>query len=268
MWGGRGGWNEPGSDSSSDADIGGQAAAGAGDHGALRRIAMKGIVIPVKAFGQAKSRLWRFVSPGRCAALAEAMCSDVLVSASRASGVDKIIVVSNEPRALAAARANGWDALQEQTQVSESASVDMASRYCESIGVTSLLRLPGDVPLVQSSDIEDIFCAAGRAPGCVIVPSRDGTGTNALLRSPPTAFASHFGKDSFTKHLAAARAADIPVSVVRNPRLELDVDELSDIKLLLQQVSPHSHTGKWFSETDRELWRGSDPALCLRDPLT
>src|SRR2546423_14560337 len=98
MWGGRGGWNEPGSDSSSDADIGGQAAAGAGDHGALRRIAMKGIVIPVKAFGQAKSRLWRVVLSSWSGALGGATCSGGIVSASAASASGYVTDVHTSPR--------------------------------------------------------------------------------------------------------------------------------------------------------------------------
>src|SRR5690349_24626371 len=118
---GGGGRNEAGSASRGDAHRRGQEAACGGNHGALRSIAMNGIVIPVKAFERAKSRLWRFLSPHRCAALAEAMCADVFVAVARVSAVDKIVVVTSEPRTLTAARANGWDVLEEQTQISESA---------------------------------------------------------------------------------------------------------------------------------------------------
>src|SRR5207248_9478462 len=93
-----------------------------------------------------------------------------------------------------------------------------------------------------------------------IAPSADSTGTNALLRSPPTAFASHFGRDSFAKHLAAARAADIPVTVVRNARIELDVDEAPDLQRLRECVALNSRVGNWFSERDRALSAGSDRA--------
>ncbi len=45
------------------------------------------------------------------------------------------------------------------------------------------------------------------APSVVIVPSHDGTGTNALLRSPPDLFPSHFGPESFALHLKEAETA-------------------------------------------------------------
>src|SRR5205823_15056157 len=123
-----------------------------------------------------------------------------------------------------AARQQGWDVLVEETQISESASVDMACRHCEASGVRAVLRLPADIPLARSSDIEAIFAALEYSPGCVIVPSRDGAGTNALLRSPPTAFGSHFGRDSFAKHLAAESSADIPVLVMRIVRIVVELD--------------------------------------------
>ena len=222
---------------------------------------MKAIVIPVKAFAQAKSRLAACLSAKARAELAEAMCADVFAAVAMVRGVDRVWVVTNGPLAMARARRQGWDVLAEERQISESASVDMACRHCEASGVEAVLRLPADIPLVRASDIEAIVAAFGPSRGCVIVPSRGRTGTNALLRSPPTAFASHFGSGSFAKHLAAAGAADIAATILRNPRIELDIDEADDLELLRPVVSVSSHVGVWFSERDRDLSAGSDPAL-------
>lgn len=210
---------------------------------------MKAIVIPVKAFAAAKTRLSPIVSADARAGLAEAMCRDVFAAVADVRGVDRILVVTNEPRALAWADERGWERLKEHQQISESASVDMACRHCAEQGVRIVLRLPADIPLVCSSDIEALFSALPDSPGCVIVPSRDGSGTNALLRSPPAAFESHFGKDSFVAHLAAARAADLPVIVVRNGNIELDVDEPADLDQVREFVSANSRTGEWLKET-------------------
>ena len=208
---------------------------------------MKTIVIPVKAFVAAKTRLSAWLSPEDRAGLAEAMCRDVFAAVAAVRGINRILVVSNEPRALGWADQRGWESLREQQQVSESASVDMASRHCAERGATAVLRLPADIPLVGSSDIESVFGSRRDSSGCVIVPSRDGTGTNALLRSPPAAFDSHFGRDSFAAHLAAARAVDLPVTVVRNANIELDVDEPADLDQLRQLVLPDSETGAWLT---------------------
>jgi len=80
----------------------------------------------------------------------------------------------------------------------------------------------------------------------VIVPSRDGTGTNAMLRTPPTLFPSHFGGGSFAKHLAEAENANARVVVRRNSRLEMDVDDEADLRALLKQDLSATETGRWL----------------------
>ena len=107
--------------------------------------------------------------------------------------------MTNYRPAMDAAEQNGWELLREDRQISESFSVDFASIQCAKRGVTALLRLPLDVPLVQSNDIDELLALECAAPGLVIVPSRDGMGTNAILRTPPTLFPSHFGVGSFAQ---------------------------------------------------------------------
>jgi 2-phospho-L-lactate guanylyltransferase len=208
---------------------------------------MKAIVIPVKAFADAKSRLAPRLPAYARAELAEALCADTFHTVGRVHGLDIVIVVSSEACALDWARQRGWHTLVEERQISESASVDLASRYCAEAGVRSLLRIPTDIPLVHSSDIEEIFEEQAQSPVCVIVPSRDGTGTNALLRSPPALFPSLFGRDSFPRHMAAARAAGAIVRILRNPRIELDLDEPDDLQLLRDDTAADSHTGHWLA---------------------
>jgi 2-phospho-L-lactate/phosphoenolpyruvate guanylyltransferase len=208
---------------------------------------MKAIVIPVKAFADAKSRLATILSPTARAELAEALCADIFHTITRVRGVERVIVVSSEARALDWARQRGWHTLVEERQISEAVSVDLACRYCEKAGVQLLLRIPTDIPLVHSSDIEEIFAEQAQSPACVIIPSRDGTGTNALLRSPPALFPSLFGRDSFPRHIAAARAAGATAKILRNRRIELDLDEPDDLELLRDAVDMSSHTGRWFA---------------------
>ena len=209
---------------------------------------MRAILIPVKAFTAAKQRLAPFYSARARAALAEALCRDFFEVAARVRGVDRVYVVSSEPLALAWAEQRGWQVIAEQQQVSETASVDAASRVCAEHGVTSLLRLPADMPLADPDDIEALFAAAPAAPGCVIVPSAEGTGTNALLRSPPSLFPSHFGPGSFALHKAEAERAGATMRILHNEHLALDVDEPADIAALGNRVHPGSATAAWLRE--------------------
>jgi 2-phospho-L-lactate guanylyltransferase len=135
------------------------------------------------------------------------------------------------------ARHESWDVVPEQSQSSESSSIDWASVELKRRGISQVLRLPGDIPLVQPADIDDVIEAGQCGPSSVIVPSRDGTGTNALLRTPPDAFPSRFGPDSFRlhHHEAGSRALSL-VTLVRE-RIALDIDEPDDIAAFLDRCS-------------------------------
>jgi 2-phospho-L-lactate guanylyltransferase len=209
---------------------------------------MKAILIPVKEFREAKKRLAPHFSPDDRAALAQAMCEDFFCVVAAVRGADRVFVVSKEPQVLSRARELGWETIAESSQISESDSVDAASRYCAGRGVQALLRLPVDIPLVEPADIEAVFGTLGAAPTVILVPSGDGTGTNAILRSPPALFPSHFGPNSFVRHLAEAEACGVRAQVFRNPRLELDIDEWEDLRQLAPLVRPGSATARWLME--------------------
>jgi 2-phospho-L-lactate guanylyltransferase len=66
------------------------------------------------------------------------------------------------------------------------------------------------------------------------VPSHDGQGTNAILVSPPDAFAPSFGPGSFARHKAQAEAAGIASLELTLPGLALDIDEPPDLKRLME----------------------------------
>jgi len=208
---------------------------------------MKAILLPVKNFREAKTRLAPHYSPTARAKLAACLSEDMFRVVAGVRGIDRVFVVSQEPYALALARRKGWEIIAETQQISESRSVDAASRICAERGVTALLRLPTDIPLVQPADIEAIF---GQLEGrsCVLIPSRDGTGTNALLRSPPMLFRSHFGPNSFTLHLEEARACGAQITTLRNPRIELDIDDQDDLRALNGRIPVDSKTAQWMND--------------------
>ena len=207
---------------------------------------MRALLLPIKDLRHAKKRLMNVLTPEERFALAQAMLADTVRTVRGVRGAEKVFVVTNYPPAMELAEENHWEILREEQQISESHSVDAASRICEQRGVTALLRLPLDLPLVQSSDIDELFLVKCSPPALVIVPSRDGTGTNAMLRTPPTLFPSHFGSDSFAKHLAAATSAKAHVIIRRTPHLEMDVDDEADLRALLGHDLSATETGRWL----------------------
>ena len=210
---------------------------------------MRALLLPVKDLRHAKQRLAPFLNAAERLGLVQAMLADTVRAIRGVRQAEKIFVVTNYIPAMEAAEQNGWDLLREDRQISESFSVDYASVQCAKRGVTSLLRLPLDVPLVQSSDIDELLAVECAAPGLVIVPSRDGTGTNAILRTPPSLFPSHFGSGSFANHCAEAQRVDAHILIRRNARLEMDVDDETDLRVLVQQDLSGTETGVWLQNS-------------------
>jgi 2-phospho-L-lactate guanylyltransferase len=207
---------------------------------------MRALLLPIKDLRQAKQRLASFLNGEERFGLAQAMLADTIRAVRGVRRAEKIFVVTNYLPAMQAAEGNGWELLREDRQISESFSVDYASMQCAKRGVTALLRLPLDVPLVQSSDIDELLAVECAAPALVIVPSRDGAGTNAILRTPPTLFRSHFGSGSFARHCAEAKRAGAQILIRRNARLEMDVDDEADLRALARQDLSGTETGAWL----------------------
>jgi 2-phospho-L-lactate/phosphoenolpyruvate guanylyltransferase len=207
---------------------------------------MRALLLPVKDLKNAKKRLIGVLTPEERFGLAQAMLADTIRAVRGVRCAEKIFVVTNYKPVIQLAEEYRWEILPEEQQISESHSVDAASRICEERGVTGLLRLPLDLPLILSSDIDELLSVDCQSPSLVIVPSRDGTGTNAMLRTPPTLFPSHFGNGSFAKHLAEAETAHARVVMRRNPRLEMDVDDEADLRALLEYDLSATETGRWL----------------------
>lgn len=210
---------------------------------------MRALLLPVKDLRNAKKRLAGVLTPDERFDLARAMLSDTIRAIQGVHLAEKIFVVTNYQPVMDIAEENGWVILREDRQISESHAVDFASRVCEERGVNGLLRMPLDVPLAQASDIDGLLATECGIPGLVIVSSRDGTGTNAILRTPPALFPSHFGEGSFTKHLAEAKRTATQIIIRRNPGLEMDVDDESDLRALLAHDLTGTETGRWLRET-------------------
>lgn len=194
------------------------------------------ILIPVKSATRAKGRLAPVLDPGARQRLSLTMLEDVLAAVMPAAGslVEAVIVATSDPGAMGIARTHGATLLEEREQRSESHSVDAASRTCAERGVEAVLTIPADIPAIRTEDIAAVLSAAvGPDRAVVLVPSRDGMGTNAIWRRPPLAIPSRFGYDSFRKHQADAQARGLTWAAIEVPRLAVDIDEPEDLPAFL-----------------------------------
>jgi 2-phospho-L-lactate guanylyltransferase len=190
------------------------------------------LAVPVKDLVNAKQRLVPALSPPERRELARAMLEDVL-EAAVAARVGAVVVVTTDPTAQAVARVAGAEALAESANRGHTAAVAFAQREAVARGAARFLTLPGDVPCVTPREIITLCRALEETPGAVLVPSRSGLGTNAVLLAPPAVIPLTFGEPSFENHLKTARAAGLAPRVLELPGIGLDVDAPDDLPVLL-----------------------------------
>lgn len=193
-------------------------------------------LLPVKSPHNAKQRLDGFLSAEQREKLARILYRQTLGALCQAEGIDRVIVVTNDSGVAEHARSSGTLVFEENEQVSHSVSADAACLRAIKLGATTVLLVPIDVPLVTPADFSRLAAAA--RPGVVLVPSADGTGTNAMARTPPDVIESRFGPGSCRAHLDQARLKNVPADILRLPGLMFDIDTPEDVAELLATSHP------------------------------
>jgi len=191
-------------------------------------------ILPVKNPRNAKQRLNGFLPAEFRETLARLLYEQTIGVLCQAGGIDRVVVVTSDAEIAAHARRLGAMVFAETEQLSHSASADAACLRAMELGATTALLVPIDVPLVTAGDFERLAAAA--RPGLTIVPSADGTGTNALVRTPPDVIESRFGPGSFRAHLEQARLRGCEADVLRLPGLMFDIDTPEDVAELLERA--------------------------------
>jgi 2-phospho-L-lactate/phosphoenolpyruvate guanylyltransferase len=199
---------------------------------------MKAIaVVPVKRFAEAKQRLAPGLDEGRRQELAAAMLADVLDAIGAARSVERTILVSGDPLAqeIAAAANTAVEVVPDPSDSGHNVAAQAGIARAEADGASCVVLLPGDCPLLAPRDLDRLLTGVP-SPYAAIVPDRHGTGTNALVLSPPDAIEPSFGAGSRERHVAAARAAGIPFEVEEVPSLALDLDTPADVVALTREL--------------------------------
>lgn len=208
------------------------------------------IVIPVKAFDAAKSRLSPALPADRRATLARRLCERTLRFFRQQLPEHDLLVVTASADIAALARQHGARVLEEPHPAGLSTAARRAAAWCRRHGYPAQLLIPADIAQLDEAEIRQLLAAQGEGPGVVICPANDG-GTNALLTSPPDALPFHFGERSGEAHREAARRLGLPCRVLELRHLRFDLDTPEDLETLDTLV--HQHGGEPPQELMR-LW--------------
>jgi len=185
-------------------------------------------LVALKAPAAAKGRLAETLTAAERSQLVGLMFDNVLHALRQARSIDGIAVVTAEPL-----QAEGVTVLDDPglglNEALTHAACELATR-----GISELLLLHADLPLVNGAEI-DTMVAAGRRSGLAIAPDKLGQGTNALFITLPLQFTFRFGPRSFEHHLAEAALRQREATPVMLPGLAFDVDEPQDLARLLAE---------------------------------
>ncbi len=179
------------------------------------------LLVPVKGFSEAKSRLSPALGAAERARLSRRLATGVVASA----GHRPVAVVCDDREVAGWARGLGALVIWEPGRGlngAVAAGVDHLARR----GVATVMVAHGD--LAQPGGLSALW-SGHPEHGVTLLPDARDDGTNVVVVPAVTSFRFSYGPGSFRRHLDEAAALGLPVRVVRGSDLSLDVDLPSDL---------------------------------------
>ena len=186
------------------------------------------VLVPVKAFADAKARLSAVLGDAERERLARWMSERVLAAA----GELPTYVACDDETVATWASEHGASILW-HPGVGLNAAVNNSVADLRAAGVTDVIVAHGDLPRAHS------LKALVQSGTVTLVPDRHRDGTNVIALPTDMPFLFSYGPGSFQRHLDAAIADGLSVRVRRDSLLALDIDTPSDlVHPLVQEVLP------------------------------
>jgi 2-phospho-L-lactate/phosphoenolpyruvate guanylyltransferase len=196
---------------------------------------MRGILlIPFKSLATAKQRLAEALSAEQRAQLAEAMLRDVLTAAVGVRERIDVAIVTGDPQAQQIAAEHGFLVIEDTSNESETAAIEMATAWAEQNGYDTTIVVPADIPLIAADELHRVLDAAP-TQGAVFVPAYDRRGSNCILRRPASIISLRFGNDSFLPHCEAMKKTGKELIIVEMPGIGLDIDNPHELEMLVRR---------------------------------
>jgi 2-phospho-L-lactate guanylyltransferase len=182
-------------------------------------------IVPHKALAEAKSRLGGVLPPGPRAELSLALLRGVCAALRAVPEVDEVVVMTPDRAVRAQAADWGVRSVTDPGPGLNAALAAVVNGGNDARPAT--LIVAADLPLLRAADVTAML-AAGRSGAVVVAPSKEGTGTNAMLLPPGAPFEPAYGPGSLAEHRRRARRAGCPVVEVCRPGFAFDLDTEAD----------------------------------------
>ncbi len=184
-----------------------------------------GVLIPVKAFNEAKGRLAGVVAADMRAELARTMAATVIAAAAPLP----VTVVCDDDEVDAWARSVGASVLRVH-KPGLNYAVEAGVAALAAAGVEQVVIAHADLPRATRLD----HCTA--TEGITLVPDRHLDGTPVIVVPANAGFRFAYGPGSYSAHVAEAERLGLPWRSLHDPDLAFDVDDPADLKGLTDLV--------------------------------
>lgn len=176
------------------------------------------VVVPVKAFAQAKVRLAPTLEPATRAELARAMAARVL----RAARPLPALVVCDDEEVRAWTERQGAEALW-TPDLGLNGAVEAGVAHLARRGIERAVVAHADLPL--ATELAWLACF----DGVTLVPDRHHDGTNVACVPTGAGYRFAYGPGSFAAHRAEAARLGLAVRLVPDEHLGWDLDVAADL---------------------------------------
>jgi len=190
-------------------------------------------IIPVKTFSKAKTRL--DLSPQQVEDLCKVMLEEILHTISISPQIEKIIMVTKEKKAIEIGKKFKVITIVDEKEKSVNSAVALADKYLLENNFHASIVFPQDIPFIKTQDIDFMLNYKTHPNFAIIVPSRRFDGTNALVRMPIDLMETHYDEDSYKIHMNTAKDHTLNVAMVFVKRIMWDIDNIEDLKFVLEQ---------------------------------
>lgn len=163
------------------------------------------------------------------------MLEEILYTLSISPQIDRTVIVTKEAKAIELAKKYNAVIISDNEEKSVNNAVALADKYLLENKFDASIVFPQDIPFIKTQDIDFMLNYKIPPNFAIVVPSRRFDGTNALVRMPIDLMITHYDEDSYKIHMNTAKEFTRNVALVFVKRIMLDVDNMEDLKFLLEQ---------------------------------